>query len=183
MKKLVLSVLITVLGVITSNAQIGMTGSITTQPCNNDGVYTVTVTGLTPPMSYTYYINGTWITHSNVNSLTDQLVGFSSNGWGQIYCYASNAVSTVTTSAYYNSPFYVIASASPAVCPNLTGTLSASSFSGTPGPFTYNWTNMNTGLSYLGNNIPAPVGTRPTGSSVPQSAGPVRGLAPTRPLR
>ena len=156
MKKLVLSVLITVLGVITSNAQIGMTGSITTQPCNNDGVYTVTVTGLTPPMSYTYYINGTWITHSNVNSLTDQLVGFSSNGWGQIYCYASNAVSTVTASAYYNSPFYVIASASPAVCPNLTGTLSASSFSGTPGPFTYNWTNMNTGLSYLGNNIPAP---------------------------
>ncbi len=159
MKKLVLSAFITLLGVINSNAQIGMTGSITTQPCNNDGVYTVTVTGLSAPISYTYYINGTSVIHSNMNSLTDQLVGFSSNGWNQIYCYASNAVTTVTASAYYNSPFYVSASGSAAICPSLTGTLSASSFSGTPGPFTYNWTNMNTGLSYLGNNIPAPVGT------------------------
>lgn len=159
MKKLVLSALIILFGVITSNAQIGMTGSVTTQPCNNDGVFTVTVTGLTPPMNYTYYVNGTSVVHLNINSLTDQLVGFSSNGWNQIYCYASNAVTTVTATGYFNSPFYVSASGSPAICPNLMGTLSASTFSGTPGPFTYNWTNMSTGLSYLGNNVPAPLGT------------------------
>jgi hypothetical protein len=159
MKKLLLSAFITLLGVITSNAQIGMTGSITTQPCNNDGVFTVTVTGLAAPVSYTYYINGTSVVHLNMNSLTDQLVGFSSNGWNQVYCYASNAVTTVTASAYYNSPFYVNASASPAICPATMGMLSASTASGTPGPFTYNWTEMGSGLSYVGNNISAPVGT------------------------
>jgi len=159
MKTKLLSAFMALLGVVNANAQT-MTGSVTTQPCNNDGVYSVTVTGLSAPISYTYYINGTSVTHSNVNSLTDQLVGFSSsNGWNQIYCYASNAINTVTASAYYYAPFYVSASASPAICPSTMGTLSASSFSGTPGPFLYNWTNMNTGLSYLGNNIPAPIGT------------------------
>ena len=96
MKTKLLSAFMALLGVVNANAQT-MTGSVTTQPCNNDGVYSVTVTGLSAPISYTYYINGTSVTHSNVNSLTDQLVGFSSsNGWNQIYCYATRHIKKIT---------------------------------------------------------------------------------------
>ena len=160
MKKLVLSAFVILLGVITANAQVSLTGTILTQPCHNNGVYSVTVTGLTAPISYTYYTGGGTIVHSNVNSTTDQLLNFSAYSSQYIYCFASDGIyNAYGPSSYYALPFYLIASGSPAVCPSLTGTLSASSFSGTPGPFTYNWTNMNTGLSYLGNNIPAPMGT------------------------
>ncbi len=158
MKTKLLSAFIALLGVVNANAQT-MTGSITTQPCNNNGVLSVTVTGLVAPVSYTYYIGNTSIAHYGVNSLTDQVIGFGASNYNTIYCSASDGINYVNTNVYFNPPFYVIANATNAVCPATTGTLSASTFSGTPGPFTYNWTDMNSGLSYLGNNISAPVGT------------------------
>jgi hypothetical protein len=158
MKKLLLSALAALCGVTSSNAQT-MTGTVTTVPCNHDGVYAVTVTGLTAPISYTYYIGASGpVVHSNVNSLTDQVTGFSPSNYGYVQCFASDGVNSASVYSNYSMPFIVVTSATNPMCPNTTGTLSASSFSGTPGPFTYNWTNINTLANYIGNNIPAPIG-------------------------
>jgi hypothetical protein len=158
MKKLVLSMFVTLCGVINSKAQT-MTGTVTTVPCNHNGVYAVTVSGLTAPISYTYYLGGSAsIVHSNVNSLTDQLTGFAASGYGYIYCAASDGVNYASVSGYYTMPFFVSTNNTNPICPATTGVLSASSFSGTPGPFTYNWTNTTTLANYIGNNIPVPTG-------------------------
>lgn len=159
MKKILLGALITLAGVINLTAQT-MTGTVTQQPCNNDGVYSVTVSGLIAPTSYTYYGGGggSSVIHSNVNSLTDQLVGFSAGNYGFIQCLASDGVNTVSAYNYYTIPFYVTPNSINPICPNTTGTLSASTYSGTPGPFTYNWTNTATLMNYNGNNVPVPIG-------------------------
>ena len=68
MKQFILSILILV-----CFGQLGLsqtaTGVITQAPCNNDGIYTVTTTGMSLPITYTYYIgtSGNPIVHSNVN--------------------------------------------------------------------------------------------------------------------
>ncbi len=155
MKKIILGVAMSLIGIIT-NAQT-LTGTITTTPCNNNGVYQVTASGLTAPVSYTYYTGSGTIVHSNINSLTDQLTGFSADG-GYIYCNASDGVNYAYVYSYYALPFYVSESSANPICPNTTATLSATTFSGTPGPFTYNWTNLTSLVTYTGNNIPAPIG-------------------------
>ncbi len=155
MKKIVLVIAMSLIGIVL-NAQT-LTGTVTTQPCNSNGVYQVTAAGLVPPINYTYYVGGSTIVHSNVNSLTDQLTGFpASNGY--IGCSASDGVNYAFANAGYVMPFYVNESSIAPVCPNATGTLSASTFSGTPGPFDYAWTNLTSLGTYTGNNIPAPVG-------------------------
>ena len=157
MKTKLLSAFIALIGVVNANAQT-MTGSVTTQPCNNNGVCVVNVVGLTPPINYTYWNGNVQIAHNNVNSLSDQLTSFSSNGYGSIYCQASDGVNFVSNQFYYTVPFYVSINSINPICPNTTGTLSATTFSGTTGPFTFNWTNINTAVSYPGNNILAPIG-------------------------
>ena len=54
MKTKLLITVITILGVVNAGAQT-LTGTVTTQPCNNNGVCVVNVTGLTPPINYTYW--------------------------------------------------------------------------------------------------------------------------------
>lgn len=157
MKAKLLIAVITILGVVNASAQT-MTGSVTTQPCNNNGVCVVNVTGLTPPINYTYWNGNVQVFHNNVNSLSDQLTGFSSGGYGSIYCQASDGVNFVSNQFLYTVPFYVSTSSSNAICPSTTGTLSASTFSGSPGPFTYSWTNIVTNANYTGNNVMVPVG-------------------------
>lgn len=159
MKAKLLIAVITILGVVNASAQT-MTGLMITQPCNNNGHYYVSTTGLTAPISYTYYVGSSApIIHANVNSTTDNLIGFSANSYGNIYCYASDGVNFASDYDYYNMPFYVITNNIDPICPNVTGTLSANTYSGTPGPFTFNWTNTISFANYSGNNIPAPIGT------------------------
>ncbi len=78
MKKLLLT-LIYSLPVLFVNAQT-MTGTVLTQPCNNDGSIGVTVTGLMPPINYIYKsfptINNP-IIHNNVSSSSDIAAGLS----------------------------------------------------------------------------------------------------------
>jgi hypothetical protein len=156
MKKVILGVAMSLIGIVL-NAQT-LTGTVTTQPCNNNGVYQVTAVGLVPPISYTYYIGGAApIVHSNVNSLTDQLTNFAASN-GYITCYAGDGVNFAYANATYVMPFYVNESSTSPICPNTTGTLSASTFSGTPGPFSYTWTELNSLMTYTGSNIPAPLG-------------------------
>ncbi len=158
MKKVILCIFTILTCIVNTKAQT-LTGTITNQPCNNDGVYAVTATGLTPPISYTYYVGGGSVIHSGVNSLTDQVTNFSSTNYGTISCSASDGTNTAWCQNNYNVPFYVNNSVINPLCPSTTGTLSAYTYSGTPGPFTYNWTNIVTTASIQGSTVTASVGT------------------------
>lgn len=158
MKKTMRTLIVTLICAISMKSQT-LTGTITTQPCNNNGVYSVSVVGLTPPISYTYYTGGGAIIHSNVNSTTDQLINFPAYSNQYVYCFASDGTNNAYgQSSYYALPFYVSASGSPAICPATAGTLTASTYSGSPGPFTYNWTNIITLANYSGNTVLVPIG-------------------------
>ena len=71
-----------------------ISGSYTQTPCNNDGIYSVTTTGLTPPITYTYNIGPSWsssnIVHANINSTTDQLTNIPMYLFGKIYVQESD---------------------------------------------------------------------------------------------
>lgn len=134
------------------------TGVITQVPCNNNGIYTITTTGIPLPITYTYYVNGNTVVHANVNSATDQLTGFGMDNWGWVSCQATGGgLSGWAQNTYTPSFTFTTSSVSP-ICPATMGTVTATQTSGTPGPFTYNWTNNQTLLSYSGNGISVPVG-------------------------
>lgn len=155
--KTIMTLCLALFSVISAHAQT-MTASITTQPCNNNGVCSVTVTGLSLPVNYTYYNSGIVTVHNAVNSLTDQLINFPAKGYGSMYVVATDGTNTATGQVYYTLPFFVQTSYTAAVCPSTVGIVSAMTFSGSPGPFTYNWTNINTATSYTGSTFSAPVG-------------------------
>lgn len=134
------------------------TGVVTQVPCNNNGIYTVTTTGIPLPITYTYYVNGTSVIHSNINSATDQLVNFGMDNSGFIYCQASGGGLNAWAQNTYTPSFTFYTSGISPVCPATMGTVTATQISGTPGPFTYNWTNTQTLLSYSGNNATVPIG-------------------------
>ncbi|AEA42479.1 T9SS type A sorting domain-containing protein [Fluviicola taffensis] len=135
-----------------------VTGIITQPPCNNDGIYSVTTSGIPLPITYTYYVNGTTVVHSNVNSVTDQLtnIGMSSNNY--MYCEASSGSVSAYSQNSYTPQFSFTLSATSPTCPATMGTVTATQVNGTTGPFTYNWTNTQTLISYSGNNTTVPVG-------------------------
>ena len=158
MKNIVLSIFF-LLGI--AGAAIGQTatGVVTQTPCNNDGIYTITTTGIPLPITYTYYVNGTTVVHANVNSATDQLTNFGMSPDGYLYCQAvGGGLYAITQNSYTPSFVFDINVTSP-TCPATMGTINAVQASGTTGPFTYTWTNAQTMTPYTGNNITVPVGT------------------------
>jgi len=91
------------------------------QPCNGNGILAVNnVTGLTPPLVYTYYPGGgAAIVHSNVNSLNDTLYEIVSS-IKNIYIeeMTSNPRSFYTGTVNISQPFPVnTPTLTPAVCP------------------------------------------------------------------
>lgn len=158
MKNLNLSIIF-LLGLILHVMGQTATGVVTQTPCNNDGIYTITTTGIPLPITYTYYVNGTTVVHANVNSATDQLtnIGMSPNGY--LYCQAiGGGIAGYAQNSYTPSFVFDINVTSP-TCPATMGTIDAVQASGTTGPFTYTWTNAQTSTVYTGNNISVPVGT------------------------
>ena len=159
MKQFILSILLLV-----CFGQLGLsqtaTGVITQAPCNNDGIYTVTTTGMSLPITYTYYIgtSGNPIVHSNVNSATDQLTNFAMDNSGYIYCFAASAGQNAYAQNSYTPAFSFTTSGTNPLCPVTTGILTATQSGGTTGPFTFSWTNSQTLISYAGNNVSVPVG-------------------------
>lgn len=155
--KRILAICTALFATIGMHAQ-SMTASITTQACTNNGVCSVTVTGLTAPVSYTYsYGNSITTVHSNVNSLTDQLINLPAYANGSIYITAFDGTNYASGFVYSYPPFFVVTTSTAAICPATTGTMSAQTFSGSPGPFTYSWINTTTMASYTGSVIIAPV--------------------------
>lgn len=158
MKKSTLFILF-LLGITQNILSQSATGTITQVPCNNDGIYSITTTGLTLPLTYTYSVNGTTIVHSNINSTTDQLTNLAMNNNGYISCEVTNGTYTVWAQNNYTPPFQFTTNGNSPTCPATMGTVTATQFSGTPGPFTYTWTNNQTLTTYSGNNANVPIGS------------------------
>jgi len=112
--------------------------TLTTVPCNNDGVLTATITGLTPPLTVAWTTSGTsgtTITHTS-STLTDALTSYSggpvsisvTDGSGLAYNYYGGM-----------PPFTYSVATLPAHCPVL-GSATATVSGGTA-PYTYSWYN------------------------------------------
>ncbi len=148
----------------TLNAQ-SIVATIATQPCNANGQINVTTTGLTPPISYVYsnWMANITITHSNINSLSDNVTGLSayqdlwssSNYWS---ISATDGVNTVNTNITLSPPFQDSIKVIAGVCPALN-TLQAVNFTGGTAPFSVTWTNINTNQVYNSNPAMVPSGT------------------------
>jgi uncharacterized repeat protein (TIGR01451 family) len=145
--------------------------SLTTAPCNNDGVLTLNVTGLTPPLTVNYTTSGlagTTITHT-VSGLTDALTSYSG---GTVYVYVTDGVAG--TGTYYGGmpPFSYSIATTAAVCPAL-GTATATVYGGTA-PFTYQWFDPATSTTVSTSN-PASLAAGNYGVTITDAAGCVFG--------
>ncbi|MEZ4938017.1 MAG: T9SS type A sorting domain-containing protein [Crocinitomicaceae bacterium] len=136
------------------------------QPCNNDGIFVATTSGLNLPITYTYYIGyEIHATHSNVNSLTDQITDLPmrathSGTFLPVTVVADDGINQVSSgyNTFINPQFIFSTNLTNPVCPNTNGTMEAIYQSGTTGPFGFSWENQQTMNSYSGNNISAPMG-------------------------
>lgn len=133
-------------------------GTITQAPCNDDGIYTITTTGLTPPVTYTYYVGQQTIVHSNVNSTTDVLTDIPMTYWGDWSCIVTSGTSSAFTGITFTPQFIMNISVVQPICPQTLGTITATNTGGSTGPFDYEWTNSQSLISYTGNNIDVPLG-------------------------
>ncbi len=136
-----------------------VSGVITQVPCNNDGIYTVTSTGFSFPINYSYYLDNELITHSNVNSATDQLTNIPMGYSGNITVFVDDGVHFASDIDTYTPSFSFSIIGNSPLCPITMGTLNATQNSGSSGPFTFEWTNSQTLNSYSGNNVSVPIGT------------------------
>jgi hypothetical protein len=157
MKKISL-ILIFIFSLLTGLKAQTMTGIFDQVPCNNDGIYSVSTTGLTPPITYTYYFANTTVTHSGVMSVTDQLTNIPMSNDGTIYCQATDGSSFAFSNDSYTPGFVFTTSTVSPICPVTMGTVTANQLSGTPGPFTFDWMHSLTLATYSGNGISVPVG-------------------------
>jgi hypothetical protein len=151
-----------------------MIGTVT-NPCANNGQITVTVTGLTPPINYTYnnWMVNQNITHSGVSTTTDNLTSISAyhSPWGNANIWqvtASDGTNTAIGSFTLTAPFTFVDSLHVGTCP-AQSTLQASGFSGRSSPYSCVWTNQNTFISY--NTNPAAVPNGPYVLVVTDNAG------------
>jgi hypothetical protein len=164
-KTLFLLALLLVMCTANFNAQT-ITGTVITQPCNNNGQIGVTVSGLTPPITYIYSggLSGQSFTHSNVSTTSDNLTGIGAyySPWGNANVWSIKA-SDLSGSAAITltlNPAFTIDSINviPANCPAMS-TVQAVNFIGGTSPFSCLWTNQTTSQNYSGN--PATVSNGP----------------------
>lgn len=157
MKNLVLFVLALV-SISQSALSQTATGTVTQVPCNNDGIYDVTTTGIPLPITYTYYLQSGTVVHANVNSASDQLTNIPMSTGGYLFCMAQGGGVTAYAQNSYTPSFVFEVTGTSPVCPATMGTITANQVSGTTGPFTFTWTNSQTLVTYPGNNASVPVG-------------------------
>ena len=157
MKKII-PLLLFVLFAATSFGQVA-TFTVTTTPCNHDGVLTATLTGVTPPLSVTWTTDGTSgtsTTTTGVTSLTVSLTGYSG---GPVNIMATDGSSHESFGYFPGAaPFTYTITPTNAVCPAL-GSIDVSVSGGTT-PYTYSWYNEATS-SVVGtvNPLSVPAGT------------------------
>ena len=132
-------------------------GSFTQTPCNNDGVFQVTAVGFQFPITFTYYFDGNTEVHT-VAANTDQLTNIPLSPWGSVSCNVSDGTNSTWVSGQYNAPFNFNPVATNAVCPSAVGQLEAFQTSGSGGPYSFLWTEVQSGTALSGNPVQAPLG-------------------------
>lgn len=116
-----------------------VTVALTQAPCNNNGILTATISGMTPP----YDVHWGTTLHSGVTTSTDVLNNYSG---APLFVYVIDANNKYVYSSFQGAPpFTYTPSTTPAVCPAL-GTASVTVTGGTA-PYTFSWTDI------PGNNV------------------------------
>jgi uncharacterized repeat protein (TIGR01451 family) len=138
MKKLTLFIIL--LAIATGSIGQTISFTLTTAPCNHDGVLTANLTGFTPPLTVTwntYGTAGTTITHT-VSGTSDVLTSYSG---GSVYVTVTDG--TITTAGGYGgaAPFNYSIVTTPAICLS-PGTATATITAGGTAPFSYQWYNI-----------------------------------------
>ena len=145
--------------------------SVPVAPCNNDGVITASISGLTPPLTVswtTFGTLGTTITHT-ITGTTDALTSYSG---GPVWVTASDGSGSAFSSYAGMPPLGYSITTANAICPAL-GSLSAAATGGTA-PYSYQWYNKTTG-SIIASGSTASVPTGNYGVIVTDAAGCVYG--------
>ncbi len=144
-----------------------VTFSVPVAPCNNDGVLTANITGMTPPLTVVWSTEGTTATNivHTVTGLTDALTGYSG---GPVSITVSDGTSMIYNAFGGAHAINYTLSAVGAVCPAL-GTVTALATGGTA-PYTYQWFNKTTG-SVIVSGSPASLPTGRYGIIVTDAAG------------
>lgn len=126
-----------------------ITFSINQQPCNNNGIVTATVTGLTNPVTVTYYVgNQPPVVHTITSGNTDVLNNY--NG-AQMYVYASDNNQQTAYGNFSALPFNVNVNGFVMVqCPN-NANVPATVSGGAP-PYLYNWVDKSSNLTVSTSN-------------------------------
>ena len=115
------------------------TTTLVTAPCSANGVLVVTVTGITPPINFTYYYGAGYFVsptnHNHILTTTDTLFGWQG---GDIDVYVVDSASTASAyTSYSTGPLHYTFSRTTAVCPT-PSTLTAT-VTGGAGGYTYKW--------------------------------------------
>lgn len=156
MRKLAFLALFVAISVTTYAQSISF--SLVTPPCNNDGLLTINMTGLTPPITVYWYTTGTTaatIIHTVTGTTTDALTTYSG---GPLSVYATDGTNNAYNSYGGMPPFTYNLAATPESCP-VMGSMSATITSGGTAPFTYQWYNTATSaIVGSGNPINLPTG-------------------------
>jgi uncharacterized repeat protein (TIGR01451 family) len=135
------------------------------QPCNNDGKIASTVTGMTPPLSFTYtnWMSGQVFTFAGVNSLSHTITGlpaYHTDAWSNPNYWSvmvSDGINSANATTLITPPFIDSVKVTPGICPS-PNTVAAIGFAGGTAPFTCVWQNKNTSVIYNGNPVQVPDG-------------------------
>ena len=166
MRKFTLVVLFMALAIVSRSQTLSF--SLVTPPCHNDGLLTITATGLTPPLTVSWTTtgsSGTTITHTGVTGLFDALTGYSG---GPVYVTATDGTNSATNSYGGMPPFHFSVAAAPEICPT-PGSASVSVSGGTA-PFTYQWYDLATS-AIVGTGSPINLLTGQYGVMITDAAG------------
>jgi hypothetical protein len=115
------------------------------QPCNNNGIVTITVSGLTNPVTLTYYIGASpGIVHTITSGNTDVLTGYSGE---HMSVQATSAGNPNGVWNNYAAPAFSVGvnPSITALCPNPASVLAT--VSGGAAPYSYNWRNSTTNIT------------------------------------
>jgi uncharacterized repeat protein (TIGR01451 family) len=136
------------------------TFSVSTPPCNRDGVLSATFPGiLTPPLTVAWRTNGSTgglIIHTSVTGLTDALTAYSG---GPVSVVATDALGVTDSGIFAGAhPINYDILADPSICPAM-GRIFDTGITGGTAPYVLQWYNMATLAAVgTGHSVVVPVG-------------------------
>jgi hypothetical protein len=128
MKKIILFTAVILIGLSPIISGQTVTATVIQQPCNDDGIVAVNMTGMTPPYTLNWGVGD--FNYRNILTSNDTLKNISAlciYGWEGYYLniqVIDNAGSTAYTEVWITPPFTFTTSALPAICPSTIGTAS-----------------------------------------------------------